>query len=76
MNSYPTVFTRKDVAFTAPDDLAGKKIAIIDNVFFSQNIVDLYGDGSTLINVKSALEGLTRVKDGTADLFIGSSRNS
>ena len=25
MNSYPTVFTRKGVAFTAPDDLGGKK---------------------------------------------------
>ncbi len=76
MTSYPTVFTRIGVAFTTPDDLVGKKITIIDNVFFSQNLVDLYGDGSTIIKVKSALEGLERVKDGTADLFIGSSRNS
>ena len=45
-------------------------------MFFSQNLVDLYGNGSTLIKVETALEGLERVKDGTADLFIGSSRNS
>jgi signal transduction histidine kinase len=76
ITSYPTVFTRKGVAFRSSDDLAGKRIAIIDNVFFSQNMVDLYGDGATLIKVKSALKGLERVKDGTADLFIGSSRNS
>ena len=59
-----------------PTDLAGKKIALIDKVFFSQNLVDLYGDGSTLIKVEKALKGLERVKDGTADLFIGASANS
>jgi len=76
MSSYPTVFTRKGVAFTAPSDLTGKKIAIIDNVFFSQNIVDRYGAGSTLIKVKNSRKGLARVRDGAADLYIGSSRNS
>ena len=74
--SYPAVFSRKGVSFNTPADLAGKKIALIDKVFFSQNLVDLYGSGSTLIKVEDALEGLEYVKDGTADLFIGSSTNS
>ena len=76
VSSYPTVFARKGTKFTVPTDLAGKKIALIDKVFFSQNLVDLYGDGSTLIKVENALKGLERVKDGTADLFIGASANS
>ena len=76
MNSYPTVFTRKGHTFTRPSDLAGKKIAVIDKIFFSQKLVDLYGTGSTLIKVKNSREGLERVRDGTADLYIGSSRNS
>ena len=76
VSSYPTVFARKGLKFTVPTDLAGKKIALIDKVFFSQNLVDLYGDGSTLIKVEKALKGLERVKDGTADLFIGASANS
>ena len=76
MTTFPTIFARKGLTFDTPSDLAGKKIAIIDKIFFSQNLVDLYGDGSTLIKVENALEGLGRVKDGTADLFIGSSSNS
>ena len=74
--TYPTIFSRKGFTFNRPSDLAGKKIALIDKIFFSQNLVDLYGDGSTLIKVETALEGLERVKDGTADLYIGSSSNS
>ena len=74
--TYPTIFARKGFIFQSPADLAGKKIAIIDKVFFSQNLVNLYGDGSTLITVETALEGLERVKDGTADLYIGSSGNN
>ena len=76
VSSYPTVFARKGTKFTVPTDLEGKKIALIDKVFFSQNLVDLFGDGSTLIKVENALKGLERVKDGTADLFIGASANS
>ncbi len=76
MNSYPTVFAKKGFTFTGSSDLAGKKIAIIDKVFFSQNLVDLYGEGATLVKVSNAREGLERVKDGTVDLYIGSSRNS
>lgn len=68
--------TRKGHTFTRPSDLAGKKIAVIDKIFFSQKLVDLYGTGSTLIKVKNSREGLERVRDGTADLYIGSSRNS
>ena len=76
MNSYPTVFTKKGFTFTRPSDLAGKKIALIDKIFFSQKLVDRYGAGSTLIKVKNSREGLERVRDGSADLYIGSSRKS
>ena len=76
MNSYPTVFTKKGFTFTGPSDLAGKKIAIIDKVFFSQKLVDLYGAGSSLVKVNNSREGLERVRNGTADLYIGSSRSS
>ena len=74
--SFPAVFARQGFMFNAPSDLAGKKIALIDKIFFSQNLVDIYGDGSTLVKVADALEGIERVRDGTADLFIGSSTNS
>lgn len=76
MNSYPTIFTKKGYDFTGPVDLAGKNIALVDNVFFSQNLVDLYGTGSKLIKVKDGREGLENVRSGKADLYIGSSRNS
>ena len=76
MTSYPTVFTRKDFNFNTPADLAGKKIALIDKVFFSQNLVNIYGEEATPVKVESALKGMGKVKDGTVDLFIGSSSNS
>ena len=76
MNSYPTIFTRKGFTFTGPSDLAGKKIALVDRVFFSRNLVDLYGAGSQLIKVKDGREGLETVRSGKADLYVGSSRNS
>ena len=74
--SYPAVYSRKSFTFTAPTDLADKTIAVIDELFFSQNLENLYGEGSTLIKVENAVEGLERVRDGSADLFIGSSTNS
>lgn len=57
MTNYPAVFTRKGAAFEHPSDLAHKRVTIIDNVFFSEKIVEEYGDGTTVLNVKDALVG-------------------
>ena len=73
---YPAVFSLRNVPFNRPSDLAGKRIAIIDAVFFSEQIVEQYGDGVTLLKVKDALEGLQSVERGEADLFLGASLNA
>ena len=73
---YPAVFSLRNVPFNSPSDLAGKRVAIIDAVFFSEQIVEQYGDGVTLLKVKDALEGLQSVERGEADLFLGASLNA
>ena len=74
--NYPTVFARKGVSFKHPSNLADKRVAIIDKVFFSEQIVEQYGDGATILKVKDALEGLQRVEQGKADFFLGASLNA
>ncbi|MFT5731331.1 MAG: ABC-type amino acid transport substrate-binding protein, partial [Desulforhopalus sp.] len=76
LRAYPAVFTRKNVSFTGPDDFAGKKIAIIDKVHFSEKIVREYGEQATILRVKDAIQGLKSVSEGAADLYIGVSVNS
>ncbi len=76
VTNYPAVFARKDIAFEHPYDLAHKRVAIIDKVFFSEKIVGQYGDGATILKVKDALEGLQHVEQGRADLFLGASLNA
>ena len=76
ITGYPTVFARRDASFDRPADLAGKRIAIIDKVFFSEQIVEQYGGGATVLKVKDALEGLRSVAKGETDLFLGASLNS
>ena len=73
---YPAVFARRDARFDRPTDLAGKRIAIIDEVFFSEQIIEQYGDGAAIVKVKDALEGLQRVDRGEADLYLGASINA
>jgi PAS domain S-box-containing protein len=75
-SSYPTVFTRRDVSFERPADFVGKKIAIIDKVYFSSKIIRPYEERATVLKVKDALEGLQSVYKGEADLFLGGSINS
>jgi len=73
---YPTVFARRNVSFEHPADFVGKKIAIIDQVYFSQEIVRQYQDQTTVLIAKDALDGLQKVDMGEADLFIGASVHS
>ncbi len=68
---YPTVFVHRNVSFEHPADFAGKKVAIIDGVHFSQEIIRPYQDQTTVLIAKSALEGMRKVEQGEADLFIG-----
>ena len=73
---YPTVFARRNVSFEHPADFAGKKVAIIDQVYFSQEIARQYQDQITGLIAKDALDGLRKVDMGEADLFIGASVHS
>jgi len=73
---YPTVFARRNVSFEHPADFVGKKVAIIDQVYFSQEIIRPYRDQTTVLIVKDALDGLQKVDMGEADLFIGASVHS
>jgi len=74
--SYPTVFARADVSFEHLADFIGKKVAIIDKVYFSERIMRQYENRVTVLKVKDAREGLEIVNKREADLFLGSSPNS
>ncbi len=76
LRAYPAVFARKDVSFAGPEDFAGKKIAIIDKVYFTEKMVREYGEQSTILRVKDAIQGMKSVSEGEADLYIGVSFNS
>jgi len=76
LTGYAAVFARKNVVFDRPSDFAGKKVAIIDGVMFSEKIIERYGAGATILKVKDALEGLQRVDKEEADLFLGASINA
>ena len=74
--NYPAVFSRKDVSFNNPSDLAGKRVAIIDKVFFSEQIIEQHGKGATILKVQDAEEGLQLIDNGQADYFLGASLNA
>ena len=76
LTGYGAVFTRKNIVFDRPSDLAGKKVAIVDGVMFAKLIVERYGAGATILKVNDALEGLQRVDRGEVDLFLGASINA
>ena len=73
ISSYPAVITFKDVRFKDPSEFVGKRIAIIDGVLFSEQIIEEYGAGATIVRVKNSLEGLQSVHKGDVDFFIGAS---
>ena len=73
---YPTVFARRNVSFEQPADFVGKKVARLDQVYFSEEIIRPYQDQITVLIAKDALEGLRKVDKGEADLFIGASVHS
>ena len=76
LTGYGAVFTRKNMVFDRPSDLAGKKVAIVDKVMFTELIVERYGAGATILKVNDALEGLQRVDRGEVDVFLGASINA
>ena len=76
LSGYAAVFTRRNFAFDRPSDLAGKKVAIVDKVMFTELIVERYGAGATILKVNDALEGLQRVDRGEVDVFLGASINA
>lgn len=68
---YPAVFARRGVSFKSPDDFSGKRVAIIDKVYFTEKLIKQYGQQATIVKVKAALEGLRSVEKGDADFFLG-----
>lgn len=76
LTAYPTVFGRPNVHFENPTDFTGKTVAIIDKIFFTEQMTRQYGTQATIVKVKDALEGMQRVSKGEVDLFVGVSFNS
>ena len=64
------------MAFSSPSDFAGKKVAVIDKVFFSEKIIEQYGSSAIVVKVHDATEGLHLVNSGQVDYFLGASINA
>lgn len=75
-NTYPAVFARREANFKGPANFAGKKVAIIDKVYFSEAIIQQYGGEADIVRVASAPEGLRKVQNGSVDLFVGMASDS
>jgi PAS domain S-box-containing protein len=76
MSSYPAIFARKDVFFNRPSDFDGKRVAIIDKLFFSEKIMADHGKNARILRVRDAEEGLRLLENGQADIFLGATLNS
>jgi ABC-type amino acid transport substrate-binding protein len=76
LTAYPAVFGRGDVSFNSPTDFAGKKVAIVDKVFFTDQMIRQYGQQASVLKVKDTMEGLQLVSEGDADLFVGVTFNT
>lgn len=76
ITNYPAVYALQDVSFEGPTDFAGKTVAIIDQVYYSEMIIEKYGEQTTILKVKDSLEGLQLVNEKKADFFVGSSFNT
>ncbi len=70
---YPAVFASRGVSFKSPEAFDGKRVAIIDHVYFTEELMRKYGRGAAILKVENALEGLRSVGKGDADLFLGAS---
>ncbi|VGO23461.1 PAS domain S-box protein [Pontiella sulfatireligans] len=73
---YPAVFARRGTSFKGPEDFSDQRVALIDKVYITQKMIDEHGKRTTVVKVKTALDGLRAVANGEADLFLGSSYNS
>ena len=73
---YPAAFTLRGAAFDEPGDLDGKRVAIVDGVYFAEQLVQKYARRATVLRVRNALEGLRGVSQGEVDVFLGKSTNS
>jgi len=74
MHGYPTVYAKESTVFLGPPDFEGKRVAIVDKVYFSEEIIATHGDRADIVKVPTALDGLQGIQNGTIDLFIGTSR--
>ena len=70
---YMAVFACKGVLFDGPEDFSGKRVAVIDGVYFTKKYMEQYGKQATIIKVEDALTGLRSVDKGEVDYFLGAS---
>ncbi len=73
---YPAVFARKGEAFKGPGDFKDRRVAIVEQVHWTRDLIRQYGNNTTVIEVKSPLEGLQSVEKGTADFYLGASNRA
>ncbi|MFC1652310.1 PAS domain S-box protein [Planctomycetota bacterium] len=73
---YPAVFARRGISFSGPEDFADQRVALIEGVYITQKMIDEHGKRTTVVKVKTALDGLRAVAKGEADLFLGVSYGS
>jgi len=76
LTNYAAVFARRDLPFDSPSDFSGKRVTIIDKAFFSEEIIEEYGQGATILKVKDSEEGMQIVSKNQADYFLGATLNA
>ncbi|MFT5699064.1 MAG: PAS domain S-box-containing protein [Desulforhopalus sp.] len=76
LTAYPAVFGRRSDIVMGLSDIAGKKVAISDKIYFSEKIAQQYFGQSTIVKVSNSLEGMRLISQGDVDFFIGTSFNS
>jgi signal transduction histidine kinase/CheY-like chemotaxis protein len=74
----PTIFARKNAPFeiNSLKDLAGKRISVLKKVYVVEQILKPYKDEIEVIEAASALEMLTLVLEGKADVAFGLHHNN
>ncbi|MFT5701538.1 MAG: hypothetical protein ACI8ZB_004433 [Desulforhopalus sp.] len=58
LTAYPAVFGRRSEINIGLADIAGKKVAISDKIYFSEKIAQQYCSEATMVKVSDSLEGL------------------
>jgi ABC-type amino acid transport substrate-binding protein/signal transduction histidine kinase len=76
LTAYPAVFGRRSDINIGLADIAGKKVAISDKIYFSEKIAQQYCSEATIVKVSDSLEGLRLISSGDVDFFIGVSFDS